>query len=89
VPLATSVSCLQAFRYGGRAWGLQFHPEVTRSLLQSWIDQAEAGGVALEHRTFERECDEHADAWEELGRRLVTGFLGVAARAHGAERVRV
>ena len=27
----------QAFRYGERAWGLQFHPEVDLPLFQGWI----------------------------------------------------
>ena len=27
----------QAFRYGERAWGLQFHPEVDLPLYPGWI----------------------------------------------------
>lgn len=27
----------QAFRYGDNAWGLQFHAELTRAMMQSWI----------------------------------------------------
>jgi len=30
----------QAFRYGERAYGLQFHPEVTPSVMARWIDTA-------------------------------------------------
>jgi GMP synthase-like glutamine amidotransferase len=28
----------QAFRAGERAWGVQFHPEVTPQLLEAWLD---------------------------------------------------
>jgi GMP synthase-like glutamine amidotransferase len=34
----------QAFRVGERAWGLQFHPEVTLPLVAQWA-QDDAGGV--------------------------------------------
>ncbi|CBI76997.1 Hypothetcial protein [Bartonella clarridgeiae 73] len=27
----------QAFRYGKNAWGLQFHPELTRTMIQDWL----------------------------------------------------
>jgi len=41
VALASSEGCAnQAFRYGERAYGLQFHPEVTPALLEEWIAAA-------------------------------------------------
>jgi GMP synthase (glutamine-hydrolysing) len=49
VPLAAStMTPLQAFRFGDRAWGLQFHPEMDMELLTAFIetgaaDLAEAG----------------------------------------------
>ena len=30
----------QAFRYGDRAYGLQFHPEITETLIELWISRA-------------------------------------------------
>lgn len=27
----------QAFRYGGNAWGIQFHAELTRMMMQRWV----------------------------------------------------
>jgi GMP synthase-like glutamine amidotransferase len=30
----------QAFRYGDSAWGLQFHPEVTESVIDGWLHVA-------------------------------------------------
>jgi GMP synthase-like glutamine amidotransferase len=38
VRLASSAACAnQAFRYGQRAYGLQFHPEVSPEMLSSWF----------------------------------------------------
>jgi GMP synthase (glutamine-hydrolysing) len=50
VPLARStMTPLQAFRYGSRAWGVQFHLEMDPSLLQAFIstgaDDLEDAGV--------------------------------------------
>ncbi|ATO57987.1 GMP synthase (glutamine-hydrolysing) [Bartonella sp. 1-1C] len=43
VLLATSQTYpTQAFHYGKNAWGLQFHPELTRVMIQHWlIDSAQ------------------------------------------------
>jgi GMP synthase (glutamine-hydrolysing) len=42
IVLASSAACrVQAFRVGVRAWGVQFHPEVTSAVLRGWAD---AGG---------------------------------------------
>jgi GMP synthase (glutamine-hydrolysing) len=39
VPLASStLTPLQAFRYGSRAWGAQFHPEMNLKLLRAFIE---------------------------------------------------
>ncbi len=49
VLLASSPSCaVQAFRLGARAWGVQFHPEAGRSVMQAWADAEEQ---ALPDRT--------------------------------------
>jgi GMP synthase-like glutamine amidotransferase len=34
--LARSPACIQAFRIGATTWGLQFHVEVTRPVLEEW-----------------------------------------------------
>lgn len=45
VRLARSAACPnQAFRYGDRVWGLQFHPEVTPEMVREWIALDEACG---------------------------------------------
>ena len=41
VALASSAGCAnQAFRFSERAYGLQFHPEVTPAILEDWIAAA-------------------------------------------------
>ena len=37
-PLARSAACLQAYRLGDAAWGIQFHAEVTGEDADAWID---------------------------------------------------
>ena len=36
--LARSETCLQAYRIGGHAWGIQFHAEVTGSDFEQWLE---------------------------------------------------
>lgn len=39
VHLASAPACAhQAFRYGRAAWGLQFHLEVTRAMVEDWLE---------------------------------------------------
>jgi GMP synthase (glutamine-hydrolysing) len=73
----------QAFRVGGAAWGLQFHPEVSLPVFAAWArldlpDPAHAAAVAGE---LEARDDEVVAA----GRRLAARFAGLvrerAARA--------
>jgi GMP synthase-like glutamine amidotransferase len=50
--LARSPACIQAFRIGATTWGLQFHVEVTRPVLEEWCAAAagelEALGLSVE-----------------------------------------
>jgi GMP synthase (glutamine-hydrolysing) len=47
VLLAHSAACLQAFRIGATTWGLQFHVEATRPVLEEWAENDAAGLAAL------------------------------------------
>ena len=72
VELARSPVCTQAFRLG-RAWGVQFHPEVRAEQVESWLAEDPddvADPAALRAATRERIED-----WNELGRRLCSAFL--------------
>jgi GMP synthase-like glutamine amidotransferase len=82
VPLAESPVCLQAFRLGERAWGLQFHCEVTGEMLHGWIDavlgREAAGDGALEAMRDGIDC--HIAGWNDVGREICGRFLDAAAR---------
>jgi GMP synthase (glutamine-hydrolysing) len=70
--LARSPVCLQAYRLGERAWGVQFHPEVDTPILEGWLRDPEARG-----RTFE---SGPMESWSLLGRGLAARFLALAAQ---------
>nr|WP_307158825.1 glutamine amidotransferase [Rhizobium paknamense] len=59
----------QAIRYGEKAWGVQFHAELTRAMMQRWVvhgasrftlPNAQAGRAHLEGRML---FDAHLRAW--------------------------
>ena len=74
--LARSPICPQAFRLGEVAWGVQFHPEVTRDIVADWI--AESSGDAP--AGLPAETDERIDEWVRRGRSLCAEFLAAADR---------
>lgn len=85
VPLARNERCLQAFRAGRAAWGIQFHAEVTRESVENWTRSSipeEDGQLDLERLLAESE--ERIDAWNAFGRELCGRFLAAAeaTRAH-------
>jgi GMP synthase (glutamine-hydrolysing) len=78
VELARSRICTQAFRLGGSAWGVQFHPEVTLAQVQSWVDEKEE--VPIDEETLMAETRERIAAWNDLGRGLCGAFMDAAER---------
>ncbi len=81
--LAHSDSCLQAFRIGDRAWGIQFHAEVTAEDFQSWLDTYLADEVQADGRIDAEEImlrtELEITAWNEAGRGICSRFLKAAA----------
>lgn len=59
--------CLQAYRVGGSAWAVQFHPELKRPTFQSWFPDRPLGNVA-----------EKLATWRPLGTWLFGAFLDAA-----------
>ena len=74
VELARSPVCLQAYRLG-RAWGVQFHPEVRAGQVESWL--AEDPDDVADPAALRAETRERIAGWNELGRGLCSAFLAV------------
>jgi GMP synthase (glutamine-hydrolysing) len=72
--LARSPVCAQAFRVDGRAWGIQFHAEVTRAMIDAWLvedgHEVPGGPEPLAEATAAR-----IEEWNAHGRRLAGAFL--------------
>ena len=75
--LARSAICIQAFRAAPRAWGIQFHAEVTLSMLQTWIAE-ESDELPVSTEEFVGEAEARIEGWNEHGRRLCAAFLETA-----------
>jgi GMP synthase-like glutamine amidotransferase len=78
VELARNSVCTQAFRLGDKAWGVQFHPEVTLEQVESWVDEEE--GLPVDTGTLLAETRERIGAWNALGRDLCDAFVDAAER---------
>jgi len=82
VPLARNHRCLQAFRAGGSAWGIQFHAEVAGDSVEEWARSSKPeddGAVDLPR--LAAESRERIPAWNAFGKELCGRFLEVASRA--------
>jgi GMP synthase (glutamine-hydrolysing) len=75
VELARSRVCTQAWRLG-RAWGVQFHPEVRADQVESWLAQDPED--VPDPRAFLAATHERIEDWNALGRRLCAAFLAAA-----------
>jgi GMP synthase-like glutamine amidotransferase len=75
--LADNDATRQGYRLGESTWGVQFHPEVTRHMLEHWFVM---GAAELpDPPAIRRDTDAFLGTWNEHGRRLVTAFLDYAA----------
>lgn len=82
--LARNDSTHQAFRFQNRAWGLQFHIEVTAATLAEWADAApdtieEFGGRGR----FDKAVETFIGQSEEAAKELAERFMVVAAVTAG------
>ena len=64
----------EAFRIG-RAWGVQFHPEIRRDHVLRWFEDDWTPRTPAD---IDAELDGKLPTWQELGRRLCVAFLAQA-----------
>jgi GMP synthase-like glutamine amidotransferase len=80
--LAESAACLQAYRIGDWAWGIQFHAEVTAEDAERWTadyrSDPDAVRVELDPDALREDTAAAIGSWNELGRGLCGRFLDVA-----------
>ncbi len=88
VELARTPACLQAFRVQDKpAWGLQFHAEVTKENLFSWLDgwdRSEAVHTSFDPLAIRAASEQRIEQQNEIGRQLAERFLAQAARRAAA-----
>ena len=83
VALATSPVCLQAWRVGDCAYGVQFHAEVSAADIARWIDdyQVDPDAVAMgfDPVAMHAQTEPRIRAWNQAGRDLCGRFLDLVA----------
>ena len=76
--LAHSESCLQAYRIGESAWGIQFHAEVSAADLKHWTvhytEDPDAVAIGLDAAALGRRNEREIGRWNDIGRALCGRF---------------
>ncbi len=75
--LAKSNVCPQAFRVGKRAWGIQFHAEVTLDMMRTWTAE-DPDDLPVGAEEFLAAAETRIANWNEQGRALCAAFLKMA-----------
>jgi GMP synthase (glutamine-hydrolysing) len=78
VELARSPICPQAFRLDGRAWGIQFHAEVTLAMVTTWSEE-DPDDLPMPPDELRAESERLISRSNEQGRALADAFLRAAA----------
>ncbi len=79
VPLASSAAARQAYRLGDRVWGIQFHAEVDRTMLDLWLVEG-AAELPKPVEELRAETERNLGTWNDQGRTLCNAFLDEALR---------
>ena len=84
IALARSPVCLQAYRIGDSAWGIQFHAEVSTADAEYWIadyrSDPDAVRIGIDPEALRGQTRAAIGDWNRLGRELCGRFID-AARA--------
>ncbi|MEX0679389.1 MAG: type 1 glutamine amidotransferase [Pirellulales bacterium] len=86
VLLARGETCRhQAFRYGRRAWGLQFHPEMTAQMVEEWLADPDMCALAasldyIDPEEIRRLARESLGTMIPFAERIFRGFAGLCRR---------
>jgi GMP synthase-like glutamine amidotransferase len=67
---------VQAFRYN-RAWGVQFHIEVTEAIIQRWVSQTPEmiSGAGRNEQALWKEVQDRLAGWQLISENIFQGFL--------------
>ena len=79
VPLARDPVCLQAYRAGESAWGVQFHAEVTKESVDDWFRSSKPPDAPLDLPALQEETSEKIAAWNSFGKRVCGAFVDFAS----------
>jgi GMP synthase (glutamine-hydrolysing) len=86
-PLARSAVCLNAFRIGEVAWGIQFHGEVSAADAEYWIadyrSDPDAVRIGIDPEALRVETRAAIGDWNRLGRELCGRFIDAARSYSG------
>ena len=77
--LARSAISTQAFRLAQRAWGIQFHAEVTLPMISAWIDE-DPDDLPMPPDELRAATRRHIARSNEQGRALADAFLHLAGQ---------
>jgi len=90
--LARNSVCLQSFRIGESAWGVQWHPEVTSDSVLLWGEQhpPTPGGVpvSVDLAGLRAAVAARISATNDEGRELCARFLAAAEAGRATATVR-
>ena len=88
VGLAETDTCLQAFRVGEHAWGVQFHPEAAVELIDAWLPTVERHLVAagVDAAATAQRARQVVPGWACHAEGIARAFAEVTAAAAATRR---
>ena len=73
----------QAFRYGDKAYGFQFHPEMTSAMVKEWLNEGKAelrsSGLMPTVPDIQRQSEENLGHLNRVAKKIAEGFFSLLA----------